>query len=115
MVNAALFESAGRGGAANKTAAALWFGSAARLGDVRAQRMWGACLMDGNGVPIDRAEAVRWYARAARANDTKAQFNLGVCYQQGTGVREASRRRSRRTVAVCRAPSRPAQHSKKRC
>lgn len=60
----------------------------ANKGNVRAQRLVGRMLFDGDGVEQNYEGAAHWWGLAAAQGSPEAQNELGVLYQQGLGVEQ---------------------------
>lgn len=73
-------------GSPDLTAAADWFGRAARAGHVTAQFKRAGMYANGIGGPKDDAKAAMLYEAAAQQGMAEAQFNLGLILQNGIGV-----------------------------
>ena len=65
---------------------AAWIRTAADMGLVEAQTIFGQMLLDGVGVPQDRAEWLAWFKRAANADHLMAINMIGRCYENGWGI-----------------------------
>ncbi|WP_445657823.1 tetratricopeptide repeat protein [Achromobacter sp. NCFB-sbj8-Ac1-l] len=65
---------------------AAWIRTAAEMGLVEAQTIYGQMLLDGVGVPQDQAEGLAWFKRAAHADHLMAINMVGRCYENGWGV-----------------------------
>ena len=78
--------SAGIGGAADMSKAAVYYKQAADAGDARAQFAYGFLLEHGQGVAQNDALAARYYNDAAAQGHASAANNLGMMYAQGRGV-----------------------------
>ena len=65
---------------------AAWIRTAAEMGLVEAQTIFGQMLLDGVGVPQDQAEGLAWFKRAANADHVMAMNMIGRCYENGWGV-----------------------------
>jgi len=65
---------------------AAWIRTAAEMGLVEAQTIYGQMLLDGVGVPQDQAEGLAWFKRAANADHLMAINMVGRCYENGWGV-----------------------------
>lgn len=65
---------------------AAWIRTAAEMGLVEAQTIFGQMLLDGVGVPRDQAEGLAWFKRAANADHLMAINMIGRCYENGWGV-----------------------------
>lgn len=66
---------------------AAWIGTAAEMGLVEAQTIYGQMLLDGVGVPRQPDEGLEWFKRAAHADHLMAINMVGRCYENGWGVR----------------------------
>ena len=62
------------------------FYTAAKNGNVDAQKNLGNCYLYGHGTEKNYVEAYNWYLLAANAGYNKAQNNLANCYYLGQGV-----------------------------
>lgn len=65
---------------------AAWIRTAAEMGLIEAQTIYGQMLLDGVGVPQDQAEGLAWFKRAANADHLMAINMIGRCYENGWGV-----------------------------
>ena len=65
---------------------AAWIRTAAGMGMVEAQTIFGQMLLDGVGVPRDPDEGLAWFKRAANADHLMAINMIGRCYENGWGV-----------------------------
>jgi len=83
--------------------AVRWIETAAKVGMVPAQIVWGQLLLDGRGVPRDPAAAFGWFAKAADSGDIEAQNMVGRCYEQGWGVVANPRRATEYFAVAARA------------
>ena len=59
---------------------AAWIRTAAEMGLVEAQTIYGQMLLDGVGVPQDQAEGLAWFKRAANADHLMAINMIAVSY-----------------------------------
>lgn len=73
-------------GAADPVLALNYFRQAAEAGHVPAQRVLGACYLDGAGNQPDYAQALHWLTSAARQNDGQAAYMLAGMYVRGQGA-----------------------------
>ena len=70
----------------NKEEAVEWLRKSAEQGNDQAQKLFGDCLMNGDGVAADAASAVEWYKKASAQGEVEAHKALAECYATGTGV-----------------------------
>lgn len=76
----------GLGVAANKAAAAEWYGRAADQNDPRAQYRLAVMLQTGDGVTRDAPRALSLYRRAAQQGVLEAYFNMALMIERGEGT-----------------------------
>lgn len=67
--------------------AAKFYETGARLGNARAEGLFGQCLLTGCGKRRDVDRAIRYFESAARQGDALSLFELGDCYREGIGVK----------------------------
>lgn len=73
-------------GVADPLLAMYYFTKAAEAGYVPAQRVLGACHLEGRLTARNFEEARRWLTEAARRNDGQAAYSLATMYVKGLGV-----------------------------
>jgi TPR repeat protein len=62
--------------------AASYYQLAADQGNHEAQNLYGACLEEGKGVPVDLARALQYYRASAKGGDADGQRNYHRCLTQ---------------------------------
>ena len=73
-------------GVADPLLAMYYFTRSAEAGYVPAQRVLGACYLEGRLTAQDFEQARRWLTEAARRNDAQAAYSLATMYAKGQGV-----------------------------
>lgn len=86
MYNLGVMYFTGKGVQIDQTAAANWFGQAARAHHSGGMVNYGLMLLNGYGVSQNQAEGVSWLRQAAQAGLPSAMGLVGQIYLQGQGV-----------------------------
>lgn len=73
-------------GVADPLLALFYFTKSAEAGYIPAQRVLGACYLEGRLTAPDYEKARRWLTEAARHKDAQAAYNLAQMYVCGQGV-----------------------------
>ena len=73
-------------GVADPLLAMYYFTRSAEAGYVPAQRVLGACYLEGRLTAQDFEKAHHWLTEAARQNDAQAAYSLATMYAKGLGV-----------------------------
>lgn len=73
-------------GVADPLMALYYFTKSAEAGYAPAQRVLGACYLEGRLTAIDYEKARFWLTEAAKHNDPQAAYNLAGMYAKGLGV-----------------------------
>lgn len=73
-------------GVADPLLALFYFTKSAEAGYIPAQRVLGACYLEGRLTAPDYEKARHWLTEAARHNDAQAAYNLAQMYMRGQGV-----------------------------
>ncbi len=73
-------------GVADPLLALYYFTKAAEAGFVPAQRVLGACYLEGRLTATDYEKARHWLTSAARQHDGQAAYSLALMYVRGLGV-----------------------------
>jgi hypothetical protein len=73
-------------GVADPLLALFYFTKSAEAGYIPAQRVLGACYLEGRLTAPDYEKARYWLTEAARHKDAQAAYNLALMYVRGQGV-----------------------------